>query len=191
MASVASIGARLGASRLLWQSNFNAASDKSPGSAHFQGAMFLVVVAALVAGTLVSLNRESYRAAQALLQRGAVAQGIVESASRVIEQTVGSRKYTTTTVAYRFVGPDQQTYRGVSVNRSREALAAAQGQAIDVRYDLRHPQDNAWQASLQRTVTEARAGVFAALLLLPFVGLMALRYLRWVGGRRWRAALAA
>lgn len=191
MSVFAKVSAYVHASQLLFQRNFNEASEKSPNAAHVQGVMLAVVVAALCCVFVVGLGSADYRAARSFLEHGSAANGIAERVNRQIPLTVGPRKYHVTTVEYRFLASDGRSYRGTSVTKARTPPAISAGDAVEVVYDQARPQNNAWRTALQMTISDVHAGIFASLLLLPWLGLMLYRYARWAAGRWTRVTACA
>lgn len=184
MSVLARITIRVPSSKMLFQRNFDEASDKSPVGAHLRAALMAIVFAALCAVFVVGFSRAEYWAARSLLEQGVAAAGTVDRVQVQIQDTVGPRKYRITTVEYRFVAANGQRHRGTSVTKTRTPPLVARGDTIEVRYDGARPDTNAWHTALKITIASVYGGVFAALMLLPCVAFMLYRYGQWLSGRR-------
>lgn len=115
---------RVASSKLLFQQNFDRASDASAFSAHYKATIFALLFlgcAILVVGPV----RSDYWVAQSLLKHGLTTNGTIESADVTTRPGKGSRHVTT--VDYRFVGPDGQVYRGSSTYQGDKPQRAAKG----------------------------------------------------------------
>ena len=123
------IKSRVASSKLLFQQNFDRASDESAFSAHYKAiiAALLFLGCAIIVAVPV---RSDYWVAQSLLNRGLTTNGTIESADVTTRPGKGSRHVTT--VDYRFVGPDGQVYRGNSTYQGDEPKRVATGHSIEI-----------------------------------------------------------
>lgn len=170
--------AYLGSSIFFSQANHDATANRNPSSAHFNGAMLLVVFVAICVGVLVHLIRTDYLLARALLASGIPATGVVEAVSRTIDN--GFRQYHVTTIDYRYVASDGKTYRGSSVTKAKNWHPIVRGAPVEILHHRLRPNVHGWRAALQLKATDAEAGIFAASLILPWVLLLLYRYFRWL-----------
>src|SRR5262245_52056476 len=181
------IKGRVASSKLLFQQNFDRASDDRPFEAHCKAiiaALGFLLFAVIVVGILpvVGLVRSDYWAAQSLLNRGLTTVGTIESFDDK-PRRVGRSSYIMT-VDYRFVGPDGQVYRGSLTYQGAKPPRVAIGDSIEILHDPHRPTISGWRTALQGTIIGVDSFVFVALLFLPWCVLWLYRYVRWRQHRR-------
>jgi hypothetical protein len=172
---------RVASSKLLFQQNFDRASDASAFSAHYKATIFALLFlgcAILVVGPV----RSDYWVAQSLLKHGLTTNGTIESADVTTRPGKGSRHVTT--VDYRFVGPDGQVYRGSSTYQGDKPQRAAKGDSIEILHDPQRPSISGWRTALEGLKAGVYSVFFVAILFLPWCVLWLYRYARWRQHRR-------
>ena len=172
------IKSRIASSKLLFQQNFDRASDESAFSAHYKAiiAALLFLFCAII---VVSPVRSDYWMAQSLLNRGLTTIGTIESVDvKSQPRGRGSNEYITT-VDYRFVGPDGQVYRGSSSYKGDKPQRVAAGGGIEIVHDPHRPSISGWRTALQGTKAAVYSAFFTAILFLPWCVLWLYRYARW------------
>ncbi|MCB1505113.1 MAG: DUF3592 domain-containing protein [Hyphomicrobiaceae bacterium] len=173
--------ARVGSSTLFNQEKFDEAGEKHPLSTHYKHVVLAVFLLGLLGVSMMALNYPKYSTARSLLARGVSTTAIVDTVD--VKKLTGRGEKFITTVGYRFkVAGD--TIHGKSTKNSVQPESVSKGDVIEVLYDPSQPIINGWRAALYREM----AGVFgvlgAAALLLPYLGLSAYRYVRWLRRRR-------
>ena len=176
------IKSRVAASKLLFQENFDRASDKSAFGAHYKA-----VIAALIflwcAIIMAIPVRSDYWVADSLLNRGLTTIGTIESVNVRSQPRRGGKEYITT-VDYRFVGPDGQIYRGSSSYTGDRPQHVATGGSIEIVHDPHSPSISGWRTALHGTEAAVYSIFFTAILALPWCVLWLYRYARWRQHRR-------
>ena len=181
------VQARIGSSKLLFQQNFDKASDERPGWTHYK-AIIATVLLLLSAGVLaIAPGRSDFRAAQSLLKGGLTTTGTVERFDVQSQPSGKAGKQYITTVDYRFAGPDGQVYRGSSRYTGSKPQPVTTGASIEIMHDPQRPGISGWRTALQGTEADIHSGV-TLFALVSFCCLFWLyRYARW---RRHRRSLA-
>jgi hypothetical protein len=174
---------RVSSSKVLFQQNFDAASDESVFVAHYKAviaAALFLWCAIIMAGPV----RSDYCVAESLLNRGLTTTGAIEKVDvKSQPRGRGSKEYITT-VDYRFVSPDGQVYRGSSNYKGDEPQRVATGDSIEIVHDPHAPSISGWRTALQGTKAEVYGVFFAAILVVPCCILWLYRYARWKQYRR-------
>jgi hypothetical protein len=181
------IKSHVASSKLLFQHNFDKASDEGPFSAHGK-AIFAAVLLLLSAIVLVMApGRSDYRVAQSLLKSGLTTIGTVERVNVESRRSGKAGWEYITAVDYRFVGPDKQIHRGSSSYTGPKPQSVVAGDSIEVLHDPHRPNISGWRTALQGTEATVHIGV----VLFSLVSLCCLfwlhRYARW---RRYRRSPA-
>ena len=181
MLVLSKIKSRVASSKLLFQQNFDRASDESAFSAHYKAiiAALLLLWCAIIVAVPV---RSDYWVAQSLLNRGSTTIGTIESVDVKRGLSRGSRHITT--VDYRFVSPDGQVYRGRSSYQGSKPQQVATGDSIEIVHDPRRPSINGWRTALEGLKAGVYSVFFVAILFLPWCVLWLYRYARWRLHRR-------
>ena len=177
MLVLSKIKSRVASSKLLFQQNFDRASDESAFSAHYKAiiAALLLLWCAIIVAVPV---RSDYWVAQSLLNRGSTAIGTIESVG-VKRRPGGKGDRYIQTVDYRFVGPDGQVYHGSSTYQSSEPKRVATGDSIEIVHDPHRPSISGWRTALEGLEAGVYSVFFVAILFLPWCVLRLYRYARW------------
>ena len=174
----------VGSSKLLFQKNFNKASDASPFFAHYKAAVTLVFFLLCSAIVPLALNHPDHRVPRYLQDHGVLTVGLAENIHVKTEpRGRGTRNYITT-VDYRFAGPDGKIHHGASSFKGDKPQPVAAGDSIKVVYDRDSPSTNFWQTALIGMEAGVFGSVFAAGLVVPWCILSLYRYVRWRQYRR-------
>lgn len=173
-----------GSSKLLFQQNFDKASNASPFFAHYKAVVALVVL--LLCSTIVvaSLNHPDYLVPRSLLDHGVFTVGLVENVYVKTEPRGRGGKDYITTIDYRFTGPDGKIYRGTSSYKGDRPKPIAAGGSIEVVHDRYSPSTSAWRTALHGMEAGVYGSLFAAGLFIPWCILSLYRYARWSQRRR-------
>jgi hypothetical protein len=173
-----------GSSKLLFQENFDKASNASPFFAHYRAIGTLVFLLLCSAIVPLALNHPDHRVPRYLQDHGVVTVGLAENVHVKTEpRGRGTRNYITT-VDYRFTGPDGKIYHGASSFKGGKPQPVAAGDSIKVVYDRDSPSTNFWQAALIGMEAGVFGSVFAAGLVIPWCIFSLYRYVRWRQHRR-------
>ena len=168
-----------GSSKLLFQQNFDKASNASPSFAHYKAAVALVFL--LIGSAIVpfALNHPDHRLPRYLQDHGVLTVGLAENVNFKTEPRGRGTINHITTVDYRFAGPDGRIYNGASSYKGNKPQPIAAGDGIKVVYDRDSPSTNVWQTALIGMEAGVFGSVFAVGLIIPWCILSLYRYARW------------
>ena len=171
-------------SKMLFQENFDKASDASPFFAHYKAAVALVFLLLCSAIVPLALNHPDHRVPRYLQDHGVITVGLAEHVHVKTEpRGRGTRNYITT-VDYRFAGPDGKIYHGASSFKDGKRQPVTAGDSIKVVYDRDSPSTNFWQTALIGMEAGVFGSVLAASFVIPWCLLSLYRYARWSQRRR-------
>jgi hypothetical protein len=180
---VSKIKTRVASSKLLFQKNFDKASNQSPLAAHYKAVVAALFV--LLLSTLLLVGPPAdYWAARSLLSHGLSSKGVVENVSVKTQPRGRGGKEYITTIDYRFVGDDGQIYHGNSSIKADRPQPVVTGDSIEVVHDGYRPSNSAWRTALHGTEAEVYGVMFASFLVLSWCMLSLYRYARWTQRRR-------
>lgn len=168
-----------GSSKLLFQQNFDNASNASPFFSHYKAAVALVFLLFGSAIVPLALSHPDHRIPRYLQDHGVLTVGLAENVHVKTEPRGRGTSNHITIVDYRFTGPDGKIYHGTSSYKGDKPWPVAAGDSIEIVYDRDSPSTNFWQTALTGMEAGVFGIVFAAGLVILWCILSLYRYVRW------------